>query len=137
MGLDSQAPWGYQLVAPWQAVGDSLGYIAKHLPSPRGLVELFNLVCLVGFAILALRTLRLPASYPLYAFPVLGLFAARSLWFEPLMSVGRYVATLFPCFLVLAVLLARWPRVAIAVLVGGAVAQVLLFQYFVRWGFVA
>lgn len=137
VGLSALSPWGYRVAAPWDALAASVGYVVERLPAPLGLVEALNLACLVGFAGLAFAARRLPVSHSLYVVPTLALYATRTMWFMPLMSVSRYALVLFPCFIALAAILERRPRVAIAWLVASALAQVVLFQYWVRWGFVA
>lgn len=136
-GPAAQAPWGYRVALPWDALVASVTYIADRVPGPMGLVEGLNLLCFLAFVGLAVAGRRLPASHTLYVAPALVLYGARVMWFLPLMSVSRYVLVLFPGFIVLGALLERRPRAAVAWLVVSAVAQVVLFQYWVRWGFVA
>lgn len=137
VGLSAQAPWGYQLAAPWDAIEASVAYISARQPAPMSLIEGLNLVCLVGFAGLTVVARRLPFSYLLYVVPTLVLYGTRLMWFIPLMSVSRYVLMLFPCFIGLGMILERRPRVAMGWLLVSAIAQLVLFQWWVRWGFVA
>jgi hypothetical protein len=55
----------------------------------------------------------------------------------PLMSVSRYVLVLVPAFVAAARVLVRRPGWLLAWLGIGIVAQLLLVQWFARWGFVA
>lgn len=137
IGLSAQTPWGYAVTAPWDVLIQSATYIGSHIPKPLGLIEGLNLACLLGFVGLAVVARRLPVSHTLYTIPSLGLVAARVMWFMPLMSVSRYVLVVFPGFLGLGILLGRHPRAALAWLVLASVAQVVLLQWYARWGFVA
>jgi hypothetical protein len=137
LGASSQALWGYQLVSPWDAMSASVAYIQGLVRRPMAYIEGLNLACLVGFAGLLVAARRLPFSAALYAVPSLALVSTRAMFMLPLMSVSRYVLTIFPAFLWLGVALWRHPRIAVGWLVAGAIAQLLLVQWFARWGFVA
>ena len=73
----------------------------------------------------------------MYAIPTLGLFCCRTVAFSPLMSVSRYVLVVFPCFMLVGLWLGGRPRLAAAWIVFSFASQLVLFQYWVRWGFVA
>lgn len=137
-GLEAQTIWGYQLVLPWDAVGASWSYVIDRAGTVGAdLVEALNLASLLGgvaIAIIAAR--RLPLAYALYALPSMLLLAVRQMSFSPLMSVTRYVLVVFPLFLVATGWLGQRPRLAVAVIVAGLLVEMVLFQYFVRWGFV-
>jgi hypothetical protein len=137
-GFDALALWGYRLVPPWEALGAAWLFIkGGHAGNGQPEVELFTEICLLGFAAIAIVGARkLPFSYWLYAWPSLGLLLTREMYFSPIMSTARYVLVLFPCFMVLALWLAPRPRLAAAWLVLSFVLQIVLFQYWVRWGFV-
>jgi len=137
-GLDTLAIWGYKLALPWDALGASWTYITGGVRNLNAkAVEVFNLVCLLGAAVIAvIGARRLPGAYTLYALPSLGLLFFRSMYFSPLMSVGRYVLVVFPCFMVAASWLTPHPRMAAAILVVSALLELALFQYWARWGFV-
>ncbi len=126
--------WGYQVVPPWQALSASWAYIAG-----RGdPTELLNLVCLLGFSLLALFALRrLPLAYALYLWPSLALLYTRVIDHSPLASVSRYTLVLFPCFVLLAIWLARRPWLAAGWLVIGGLLEAFLLAFTVRFGFVA
>ena len=137
--FEGQQLWGRQIVPPWQALADSWAYLRAG-GGHGGLAEIeaLNLVALVAFGVVAvIAARRLPLAYALYAIPSLVLLCVQETWFSPLMSDARYVLVLFPCFMLLAVWLAARPRLAIAWVALSALAQVLLFQFWVRWGFVA
>jgi hypothetical protein len=133
-GLAAQARWGYQMVAPWQAISASWHEITRYSDA----VELLNLLCLLGFAALAVWvTLRLPLAYSLYVWPYLAILFFRQMSFSPLMSVSRYVLVLFPCFLVAAPILARRLPLAAALIAVMYGVQIALFVAWVHFTFVA
>jgi hypothetical protein len=108
------------------------------LPEELFGVEIFNLVALLGFCVLAVLVWRwLPLEYSLFVWPNLAVLLARDMALQPLLSTGRYVLVIFPCFMVLGILLARHRRAALAWLAASAVLYLVLFQFFVRWKFVA
>jgi len=80
---------------------------------------------------------RLPVSYTLYVVPSAAVLLLRETWFSPLMSVSRFCVVLFPGTMLLALWLAPRPRLAAAWLAVSFAMQLVLFQYWVRWGFVA
>jgi len=137
LGISAQAPWGYHLVPPWEALAASASYIESMLPHPMGFIESLDMACLLGFAGLLVAARRLPFSHTLYAIPSLVLVGARVMFMLPLMSVSRYILAIYSGFLWLGTWLWRHPRLAVAWLVIGAIAQVVLVQWFARWGFVA
>jgi hypothetical protein len=126
--------WGYRVVTPPEAVSASWAHVARQSDPIEGL----NLLCLLGFAGLAVLGLRrLPLAYALYVWPSLVLLFTRQMDYSPLMSVSRYTLVLFPCFIVLAQLLSGRPWLAYAWLIVSAFFLALLFDYHVHWGFVA
>ena len=137
-GFDALSPWGYRIVGPWDSLGAAWLFIkGGQAGHGQAEIELLNVVCLLGFAAIAIVGARkLRFSYWLYAWPSLGLLLTREMYFSPIMSTARYVLVVFPCFMVLALWLAPRPRVAAAWLVVSFVLQIVLFQYWVRWGFV-
>ncbi len=129
--------WGYEIVPPWDALTRSLDYIARPINGGSAEVELFNLISLLGFGVLAvLAWTRLPRMYALYALASVALLMGRQMWFSPLMSVSRYVVVIFPGFMVLGVLLAERRTAAALSLLTGGFLLVALFGYWVHWGFV-
>jgi len=132
--LRVEANWGYKFALPWHAISNSV----SHIVALGDMVELLNLISLIGFGLLALWAVRkLPVSYALYALPYLALLFTHDDYFSPLMSISRYVLVLFPCFIVLAMWLVRHPWLAAGVLVTSLLLQVTFFQYFIHFGFVA
>ena len=136
--LEVLAFWGYQIVPPWDALFASWAHIrAGGAHGNLAEIEALNLICLLGFSLIALlATRRLPFAYALYMWPSLALLASRIAFLSPLMSVSRYVLVLFPCFIFSAAWLSARPRLAIAWLVGSTLLLVALLQYWARWGFV-
>lgn len=137
-GFELQAIWGYQLVLPTDAFAAAWGYVTSDRGVAARAVEAFNAISLVGATLITLLAARrLPFAYTLYVLPSLLVLYGREMYFSPLMSVSRYVLVLFPCFMVAAAWLAPHPRIAAAVLFVGVGLELALFQYWVRWGFVA
>jgi hypothetical protein len=133
VGLGAQSAWGYTVVAPWQTLAASWA----HITARGDLVEALNLVCLLGFTLLALcAAWRLPLSYSLYALPYLALLFTRQMYFSPLLSVARFTIVLFPCFIVAAAWLSRRRQLAGAWLVMSVLLLALLLQYWVHFGVV-
>jgi hypothetical protein len=87
------------------------------------------------FAIAGVR--RIPLVYSFYAIPSLGLLYFRTMSFSPLMSASRYTLMVFPSFMVAGLWFATRPRLAGAWFVISIALQLALYQYWVRWGFVA
>jgi hypothetical protein len=132
--LQIEATWGYQIVAPWQALGASVAHIANTGDTS----EVLNLASLVGFTLLAVwATRQLPIAYALYLWPYLAQLYARQMYLSPLMSVSRFMLVLFPCFLIAAIWLTRRPWLAAGWLVVSLALQALLLEEFVHFGFVA
>jgi hypothetical protein len=138
IALGSQAPWGFTVVMPWDALSASLDYVARTLGKPKAILEALNLAS-IGAALLVtmVGVRRIPLAYSLYAIPMLALYPFRMMAFSPLMSVSRYVLVVFPWFMVAGLWFAGRPRLAIVWLVASAIVQLALFQYWVRWGFVS
>lgn len=135
--LDVLTLWGYKIVAPWQAIGASFEYIQRPVGGGSPDVEFLNLAALIGFGLLAIVAWwRLARMYSVYALASVGLLTARQMYFSPLMSVARYALVIFPCFIVLALLLADRRALAALTLVGSAILLTTLFGYWVQWGFV-
>lgn len=84
---------------PWDLAVSAVSYaISHHAPVVAlnvGMLALFTLLTLAGIR-------RLPLSYTLYTVPQLWLTTTQqTVW--PLMSTVRYLAVLFPCFVILAI----------------------------------
>jgi hypothetical protein len=137
-GLDLQALWGYRLLLPTDVLAAAWSYLTSDRGDVPRAIEAMNAVALLGATVVALLgARRLPIAYTLYVLPSLGILYCRAMFFSPLMSASRYVLVLFPCFMVAASWLAPHPRIAAALLVLGVALELVLFQYFARWGFVA
>lgn len=126
--------FGDRFLPPWTALADGW----KHVTTTGDPVEILNLSLLLAFVVIALLMLRrLPLAYGLYVLPYLLLLASRESEVSPLESVARYLVVLFPCFVMLAIWLVRRPALAAGILVLSGGVQVLLFEYWVHFGFVA
>ncbi|MEO7229698.1 MAG: hypothetical protein ABIZ30_03790 [Candidatus Limnocylindrales bacterium] len=138
-GLDLQSIWGLKVALPWDVLAASWAYMAGGAHNDSfAFVEAFNAACLLGaVAIVIAGARRLPVAYTLYALPSLGLLSFREMYFSPLMSVGRYVLVVFPVFMIAASWLAPRPKIAAAILIVSGLLELVFFQYWVRWGFVA
>lgn len=137
-GIDAQALWGFRVTWPGNVLQASWIYLTSHRSVVQRVIEGLNVASLVGgLAIVAAAARRIPFAYTLYALPSLMLLAVRQMGFSPLMSVSRYILAIFPLFLAVSPWVAGRPRLALAIMVVGLVADAALFQYFVRWGFVA
>lgn len=110
-----------RLVPPWQPVVDAFGFAVER----QDTAIMAGAVLLIAFTVLTLAGLRrLPLSYTLYSAPQLLLMTTQqTVW--PLMSTIRYLAVLFPVFVVLA-LIGRRERFNTVWLV----ASTLLLGYF-------
>ncbi len=132
--VSAESFWHYSVVPPWQALSSSWQYITRSGDIP----ELLNLICLLGFGLLAIGvSRRLPFVYSLYVWPFLVLLFTRHMGYSPLMSVSRLVLVLFPCFILAAAWLARRPWLASALVITSLLFQMGLFTYFVYWWFIA
>jgi Gpi18-like mannosyltransferase len=136
--LDVASYWGYAIVPPWDALAASWRHIlAGGEHGNLAEIEALNLVSLLGFGALAIVAIRrLPLSYSLYALPSIALLYTRTTYFSPLSSDARYVLVLFPCFMILGTWLARSKALAISWLAVSALLEILLLQFWARWGFV-
>lgn len=131
--FEVQSFWGNRVVPPWHPVPDSISHIVRTGDN----IEMLNLLCLLGFGVLALFAIRrLPVSYSLYTVPYLAFMFSRESLLSPLESVARYLLILFPCVIMLAIWLARRPLLAAAWLVVSVLLQALLLEYWVHFGFV-
>jgi hypothetical protein len=129
-----QQAWGARLTPPWESIGDALGHIARS-GDPIEVLNLFAVVGLTALAVYGFR--RIPPEYGLYALASLALLWLRDTEnLSPLMSAARYSLVIFPCFMVAAQLLRARRGLAVGILAISSVIQIVLFVYWVRWGFV-
>jgi hypothetical protein len=131
--LAIQEAWGYAITAPWDAMAASWDNVrlSSNLP------EALNFVSLIGFGLLVVWMVRrrLPFSYVLYSVPYLGVLFFRKMYYSPLLSDSRFTLMLFPCFLVLAMWLARRPWLAGSWLLVSILFQVGLLEIYIYWLF--
>lgn len=126
--------WGQNIVGPF----DPLPAAFQHVAQTGDAIEVINIVFLLGITALALYGLRrLTLTYWLYVFPYLLLLFSEHGLLSPLESANRYVLPLFPCFIVLASKLVRYPWLAATFIGVSLMVQLFLFDYWVHFGFVA
>ncbi|HEY7833599.1 MAG TPA: mannosyltransferase family protein [Ktedonobacterales bacterium] len=136
----AQAYWTRGLQWPGESIVNTLQTLAAgHQPAVLVAHMALNLLALLTFIVLSVIVLRrLPLSYGLYTVATLLfiLLVAPTYGAIALQSSGRFVATLFPVF----VLLAQWsrrPRLHEVLMVGQVAALVLLsihFMFSSSWG---
>jgi hypothetical protein len=99
--LDTQQVWGGENFHwPWETVAAALQWIGDH----HDALEALNLVMLllfIGLVLVGLR--RLPVAYSLLALPQIAIIAIR-IQPTPLTSTTRLLESVFPAFIVLAML---------------------------------
>jgi hypothetical protein len=129
--LEIQQTWGVP-ASPAQVLPRAVAALLQ--PDSAGILVALTLIAVILFCLLAIGvTARLPLSYALYAWPgVLGIMARETMMI-PLMSGLRYLLVVFPCFILLGLLLARRQRLALAWLMVSLMLQVLLFDHVVHW----
>jgi hypothetical protein len=137
----AQAYWTRRLQWPWQGIIEAI----QALPTAgrHGSVSLthliLNLAAIVAFIALTVVVVRgLPASYGLYTVALLLFFLLFPPAYAPvaLQSSGRFVAVLFPVFIVLA-RWGRYPRVHELLILAQAAFLTLLTLHFLNaaaWG---
>jgi hypothetical protein len=94
--------WAIRWTTPWSTVATSWQFVMK----TGNIVESCNLVAVLlcaGLLLVGLR--RLPVLYSLFALPQFLLDICRTSPLFPLESNARYMLTLFPAFVMLAILL--------------------------------
>jgi len=86
---------------PWEVLGASW----EHILRTGDVIEAFNLGLFLLFTILLLLGLRrLPFAYTAFAAPQLLLISGHERMASPLAASSRYMLTLFPIFVLLALL---------------------------------
>lgn len=118
---------------PWATVWGSFSALAL-APDRIFLVrDAIDLTCVLGFAALSLLGVRRqPLGLTVYCAAAWLLLTSYRMPLWPLEAGTRYMLALFPCFIVLARLTERHPRLRAALLVASGLALVTLAQYFVR-----
>jgi len=94
--------WGIEWVLPWESLWAS---VKLHVQGGATFIDnfdLFSLALFVGLTVVVWRRMR--TSYAIYMTALLVLYLTRIGPNQPLMSMSRYVLTLFPGFMVMA----RW-----------------------------
>lgn len=130
--FQAEQAWGGGSAAPWTLLLHSGQYIVAH----ADVVEASNLLALgLAVALLAAGARRLPLTYTLYAVPQIAVILLREGGRSPLMSASRFVLVLFPCFVVLALLLGEGRRHR-AWLLGSAALLTLALTLYVGGSFV-
>jgi hypothetical protein len=127
------------VTAGWEGARDVLtGAERPAEPFDPALVNAGLLLCLVAVAVALGGALwRLPRAYSLYALAALALPLSYPVDGQPLMSLPRFAAVLWPLHLWLALVLARRPvgRPVALALAGSLLA--LTSAHVARWGWVA
>lgn len=123
--------WHIRTVAPWSALFDSLRAIPVH---PE---EMFNLLSCVLLVVAVPLLWRMNRSYALYAAAAALPACFREDQFSPLMSASRYVAVVFPLFMLAAVALKDRAGLRRDVLVLSAAMMAARFVDFAHFHLVA
>jgi hypothetical protein len=79
---------------------------------------------------------RLPLEYAAYALSALLVCTASTFRGQPLLSLDRFVLTIFPLWMAAGAWIAR-RRLTIYVVPAGALALVVYAFWFARWSFIA
>ncbi|MBN1966787.1 MAG: hypothetical protein JW910_19195 [Anaerolineae bacterium] len=135
--------WFIQTLWPWDAVAGNLQMMVQ--TGITDVMDVFNPATLLAAALLLLPVLRrLPLEYALYSLGTLAVILTRLPDVLPFTSASRYVLTVFPLFIVIALLLrppegdSRWRRLArFGLLELSLLCQVVLLAKYVRWIFIA
>lgn len=149
--FEAQEAWDRERAIPFGAVPDAvragwdgLREIVTGAPRPSApydpaWLNVGLLACLAGVLVaLAGAVRRLPAAYWLYAAAALALPLSFPVEGQPLMSLPRFVAVLWPLHLWLALVLARRGARGRAVAVGASLAGLALVSAEVStWGWIA
>jgi hypothetical protein len=134
----------------WQVDGADWGWLGDLLTKPSWSLitsesfrkraadsDTLELVCTIGFLILAVIGLKvLPLYMSAFLIPglLIPLFSPSTV--HPLMSMPRFGLTLFPLFIVLAILL-RKRRIALPVAAVSTALLILLTMQFANWYWVS
>ena len=132
--LTMAARWGFRFVTPWGTVADSLGYIGR-TGNPVEILNFFMMALCIVLTIVAVRTL--PLIYSMYVIPNLLLLACSENLLSPYESVARYTLVLFPCWIVLARWFATKLWIGASWIFLGVALQIILFVFWLHFGFVA
>jgi len=135
-----QGVWRLHYTWPWQGIlADLSALITSHdlaLLFSFKLLDPLTAILFALCAILAFRRLNLPLAAFLVVMWLSSLIKVTADGYTT--SVSRYMLAIFPAFIVLGMLIVRWPRLARLgmVLVAGILLSIYLF-FFLIWGWVA
>jgi hypothetical protein len=125
-------------VAPWTSIIDAINYARSGVPATGWSNVAAAIALLAG---LALMIRRVPLDYILYtALAAIPILCRETLSFGalgPLKGTDRYIAVLFPLFVVAALLTRRAPWLRYVIAAGFAVLMVRTFVYFVHNDYVS
>lgn len=126
--------WQLQIAWPWVSV---VRTVKTLLDGQVSLVQMSNLVFLFVFlALIVAGVRRLRPSWCLYALASILFFLMRDFPLRQLDGTLRYVAVLFPCFVLLALVLRnRWVSFGVGMVF--LLLQILFLGLFARWLWVA
>ena len=140
--LHAQELWFREFAGPFVAVWDGAGAAWRGLhdlgsPAARADVVLFGFL-LAAVPAVAGTLRRLPPAYGAYVLAALALPLSYPVGPQPLMSLPRFLAVLFPLFMWLGAWLADGgPARRLAVLGPSAVGLVAVMAVFATWHWVA
>ena len=135
--LIRQQNWQREFSLPWTTLADAWRIAVQQWGGPGGGYWVLDLLVVVPALVLAvLVAIRLRAVYGVYVWlsllaPLTFVFAGR-----PLMSMPRFVATLFPIGWIVAQLTERRPRARIVVLGASAATMLVLCVLTLNWFYV-
>jgi hypothetical protein len=135
--LIRQQNWQRELSMPWTTLANAWRIAVRQWGGPGGGYWVLDLVVVGPMLVLAvLVAIRLRPVYGAYVWlsllaPLTFVFAGR-----PLMSMPRFVATLFPIGWIVAQLTEGRPRARIAVLAASGTAMLVLCGLTVNWFYV-
>jgi len=135
--LVRQQNWQRRFSPPWRTLWEATRIAVRQLGDPGGGYWVFDLVVVVvALSLGVVVVTRMRAAYAAYTWasllaPMTFVFAGR-----PLMSMPRFVVTVFPLMWVVALATADRPPVRRALLAASAVAFVALCALTINWFYV-
>jgi hypothetical protein len=136
----ARGPWHLQYAWPWQGIAQDMSALLAH-PDLGTFIsfKLFDPLTALLFALCTLIAFR-RLNVPLAAFLAV-------MWFSSVIkvtsdgyttSISRYMLALFPAFIILGMVISRWPRIARlgTALVSGLLLTISLLIFLI-WGWVA
>jgi hypothetical protein len=126
--------WHSKIALPWVSIAKAIPFLSGADAHPTEAMGLVMLALFLALTILAIGELR--ASWWLFALASQLFFLSRVQDLRPLEGTLRYLAVLFPIFVILALRVRnRWVRAGLQVASG--LLQLLLLAVFIRWRWVA